>query len=154
DRLAGLERRTQNPGIRTDRERAFVIIEAARKRNEAPRTVTLREGLRAPRRRTAALRRHDPDLEDPRRCRLEIVFGVADAGSGTHHLHVAGFGTPLVAETVLVRDSALAHIGDDLHVGVGMGRKARIGGDLVIVPYPQRAPAHAGRVGELAEREV
>ena len=55
---------------------------------------------------------------------LEIVFGVADAGAGAHHLHVAGFGAAFVAQAVLVRDRALADIGDDLHVAMRMRRKA------------------------------
>src|SRR5258708_9260292 len=100
------------------------------------------------------LRRYDPDLEDPGRPRLEIVFGVPDARSGSHHLHVACLGTALVAEAVLVRDGALADVGDDFHVGVGMRRKSRVGGDLVIVPYPQSAPAQSGRVPEFAEGKV
>src|SRR6266446_1822705 len=100
------------------------------------------------------LRRYDPDLEDPGRPRLEIVFGVPDARSGSHHLHVACLGTTLVAEAVLVRNGTLADIGDDFHVGVGVRRKARVRSDLVIVPYSQRAPAHSGRVGEFAEGKV
>jgi hypothetical protein len=69
-------------------------------------------------------------------------------------LYVARLGTPLVAEAVLVRNGTFADIGDDFHVGVGMRRKAGIGCDFIIVPYPQRAPAHAGRVRELAEGKV
>ena len=68
---------------------------------------------------------------------------VADPGAGAHHLHVASFGAPLVAEAVRMGYGALAHIGDDLHVGVGVRRKARMRRDLVVVPHPERAPAHA-----------
>ena len=74
--------------------------------------------------------------------------------SGAHHLHVAGLGAALVAERVLVRDRAFADIGDDLHVGMGMGGKAGVRRDLVVVPHPQRAVAHIVRVVVAAEREV
>ena len=51
-------------------------------------------------------------------------------------------------------DRAFADIGDDLHVGMGMGGKAGIRRDLVVVPNPQRAVAHIARVIVAAEREV
>src|SRR3981189_1586845 len=53
-----------------------------------------------------------------------------------------------------MRDRALADIGDDLHVGVGMGGKARVRRDLVVIPHPQRAMAHVGGIVMAAEREV
>ena len=99
--------------------------------------VAFREGLGAPGRRAAAGRRLDPDLEERGRLRLEIVFGVADAGAGAHHLHVAGFGAALVAQAVLVGDRAFADIGDDLHVGVRVRREAGVRRDLVVVPDAQ-----------------
>jgi len=49
------------------------------------------------------------------------------AGAGTHHLYVAGVGAALVAEAVLMGDGTLADIGDDFHVGMGMGGKAVFG---------------------------
>ena len=98
--------------------------------------------------------RRDPDLEDARRPRFEIIFGMPDTGASAHHLYIARLGPALVAETVFVRDGALAHICNNFHIGVGMGGKARIGGDLVVVPNAQRAPAHSGRVRKVAEREV
>ena len=69
--------------------------------------------------------------------RLQIVFGVTHAAAGAHHLHVARFGAALVAEAVLMGDRAFANIGDDFHVGVGMGGKAGVRRDLVVVPHPQ-----------------
>jgi hypothetical protein len=56
-----------------------------------------------------------------------------------HHLHVAGFGPATMAETVLMRDRALAHIGDDLHVRMGMRGKSRVRRDLIVVPDAKRA---------------
>src|SRR5690606_31658779 len=60
----------------------------------------------------------------------------------------------LVAEAVLVGDRALAHVGDDLHVGVRMRREAGAGLDGVVVPHPQRAPVHPLRVVVAGEGEV
>src|SRR6516165_2454078 len=77
-----------------------------------------------------------------------------DARSGTHHLHIAGLGSALVAEAVLVRDGALADIGDDLHVGVRVWWEAGVGGNLVVVPHPKGAPAHSGGVHVLPEGKV
>src|SRR5690606_10718805 len=95
-----------------------------------------------------------PDLEEPRRAGLAVVLGVADAVAGAHHLHVARLGAPAVAEAVLVRDRALAHVGHDLHVGVPVRREAAARLDLVVVPHAQAAPAHARGIVVVGEREV
>ncbi len=47
-----------------------------------------------------------------------------------------------------------ADVGDDLHVGVRVRREAGLRRDLVVVPHPDRAPAHAVRVVVAGEREV
>ena len=52
-------------------------------------------------------------------------------------------GAALIAEVVLVRDCTLAHIGDDLHIAVGMRWKTGVRSDGVVIPYPERAPTHA-----------
>ena len=103
----------------------------------------LGEGLRAPVRLRAAAVGHDPDLEERRRLGLQVVLGVHHAGAGAHDLHVAGLGAALVAHVVAVGDRALADIGDDLHVAVRVRVEAGAGGDLVVVPDAQPAPAHA-----------
>ena len=51
-------------------------------------------------------------------------------------------------------DGALADIGDDLHVGVRVGREARIGSDLVVVPHSERAMAEALGVVIAGEGEM
>src|SRR5215467_366334 len=77
-----------------------------------------------------------------------------DTRSGTHHLHIACLGSALVAEAVLVRDGALADVGDDLHVSVRMGRKASVGGDLIVIPHAQSAPAHSPWVHVFTEGKM
>src|SRR6185437_10576583 len=129
-------------------------FKAARDGGEFSGAVRLRKWLGAPGRLAALRGRLDPDLEDPCLGRLQIVFGVADAAASAHHLHVARFGSALVAETVLMRDRALADIGDDFHVGVGVRRKAGVRRDLVFVPHPKRAVTHIFRVVMAAKREV
>src|SRR3954462_15105152 len=51
-------------------------------------------------------------------------------------------------------DRARADIGDDLHVAVRVGREARFGGDAVVVPDPDRAPAHPRRIVIIGEGEM
>jgi hypothetical protein len=79
---------------------------------------------------------------------------VGDAAAGAHHLHVAGHGAAAVAQAVLVADRALAHVGDDLHIRVRVGREAGVRRDGVVVPHAQRAPAHAGGIAVVGEGEV
>ena len=68
---------------------------------------------------------------------------MGNPGAGAHHLHITGFGTAMVTQVVLVGDGPLAYIGDDFHVAVRVGRKARVRRDFIIVPDPQRPPVHA-----------
>ena len=53
-----------------------------------------------------------------------------------------------------MRDRALPHIGDDLHVGVRVRWKTGLRRDLVVVPDAQRAPVHALRVAVIGKREM
>src|SRR5690606_27538676 len=96
----------------------------------------------------------DPDLEDLRDARLQIVFAMDDPRPGAHHLDVPGLGPALVALAVPMGDRALAHVGDDLHVGMWMRREARARLDRVIVPDAQGAPVHASGVVVVGEGEV
>ena len=116
--------------------------------------LTLREGPRIPTRVAAAACRDDPELENRRRLVFKIVFGVADAGAGAHDLDVAGFCAAFIAEAVLVRDRALPYIGDDLHIGVRVRRKAGLRRDLVVVPDAQRAPIHALGIAVIGKGEM
>src|SRR3954468_17013334 len=110
DLLAGFEPGAEHPRVGSDRQGVAVAGLAARQRNETAAAPLFREWPRAPARGAAAPVRDDPDLEDLRRLVFAVVFGVADARTGRHHLHVAGIGAALVAEIVLVADRALPDI--------------------------------------------
>ena len=141
--LAGLQRRAEKPCIGADRQDIGIALDSAGERHEAPGAFAFRERLGAPGRRHATRVGNDPDLEQPRRLVLEVELGVLDARPGAHHLDVAGLGAAGVAETVPMGDRALRDVGYDLHVAMGMRGKPVLGGDLVVVPNPDRAPAHA-----------
>ncbi len=79
---------------------------------------------------------------------------MADAGAGRHHLDIAGAGAALVAQTVLMRDRALADISDDFHVAVRMRRKAGARRDLVVVPHPDAAPLQPRRIVVIRKGEM
>ena len=79
---------------------------------------------------------------------------MTDAGSRTHHLHIPGCRAASVAEAVLVGDRARADIGDDFHIGVRVWWKPSVRRDRVVVPHPQRAPAHALGVVVIGKREL
>ena len=79
---------------------------------------------------------------------------MAHPGAGAHHLHVAGRRAALIAHRILMADRAGADVGDDLHVRMGVRRKAGAGGDLVVVPHPDRAPAHPDGIMIAGEGEM
>ena len=57
--------------------------------------------------------------------------------------HALDFARPdgaAAAGGILVRDGAVQDVGDDLHVAMGMGRKAGAARDPVFVDDPQAAP--------------
>jgi hypothetical protein len=152
--FAGLQRRRHHAGVGADRQCLGVRLEAAGDGDETAGAIRLRKRLRTPARLAAGLGGLDPDLEDPRRAGLEIVFGVAHAGAGTHYLNIASLGAALVAQTVLMRDGALADVSDDFHIGVRMRREAGVRRDLVVIPNPQGTVAHIIGVIVTAEREM
>ena len=108
----------------------------------------------APRWSFAAAGRPDPDLEQSGRYVFAVVFGMNDAGASAHYLDVAGSRAAFVAQTILVGDRAGAHESDDFHVVMRMRGKAGAGRNGVIVPNPDCAPAHAGGIAVVGEREV
>ena len=152
--LPGQQRGGQHPCLGMNGQGVGVAGHAAGQHHELPGALAFGETAGAPGRRVAMPIGQDPDLEDAAGDVFAVVFGVLNASAGAHHLHVAGHGAALVAEIVAVADGAAAHVGDDFHVAVRMGREAAAGGDLVIVPDPQSTPVHALRVVVLGEREV
>ena len=83
-----------------------------------------------------------------------VEFGMDDAGAGAHALDFAGPDGAAAAAGILVLHGAFQDIGDDLHVAMGMGRKARAARDPVLVDHAQRAEAFNGRVVIIAEGET
>ena len=69
---------------------------------------------------------------------------MANTAACAHHLNIAGGSAPFISQTVLVRNGASAHIGNNLHVGMGVWGKAGLRRNQVIIPYADRTPAHAG----------
>src|SRR3546814_13446881 len=102
-RLPRLQSRPQHPRIGADGQRVAVVLKAGGEGNELAGTVPLRKGLRSPRGFVAGTGGNDPDLEDASLHILMIIFRMANAGSGRHHLHVARLRPALVAEAVLMR---------------------------------------------------
>src|SRR5262245_32847828 len=154
DAVARFERCAENARLGPDRKSAGVGGKAACERDEPSRTIRLGEWLGAPGRRAALPGRLNPDLEQRRGHRFPIVLGVANAGPCAHYLNVARLGAAFIAEAVLMRDRARADIGDDLHVGMRVRRKAGMGGDLVVVPDAQSPVSHPLGVVIAREREM
>ncbi|MCY1365470.1 hypothetical protein D9M69_523160 [compost metagenome] len=96
--------------------------------------------------------RLDPDLQHVRfGVRTRVELGVHHATAGAHPLHVAGHDGRAAAHAVLVRDRAVQHVRDDLHVAVSVRPEAAAGGDAVVVDHAQRAEAHVSRVVVVGE---
>ena len=92
--------------------------------------------------RDAALRRHDPDLQQMAGpVAAGVEFGMDDAGARAHALDFAGPDDAAAAAGILVLHRAFQNVGDDLHVAMGMGRKARAARDPVFVDDAQGAEA-------------
>src|SRR5271165_5358695 len=71
--LAGLDRCARDASVGADRQAVSVVCEARGQGDETARPLAFREGSRAPVRLAAGLCRLDPDLEDLRRLRFEII---------------------------------------------------------------------------------
>src|SRR6185312_6845009 len=101
------------------------------------------------------LPRQQPDLQEMDRLRLRgIELAVADAGAGTHALHLARPDHRAGADAVLVLERALENIGDDLHVAMAMRVETGAGLDAILVDDAQRAEAHMARIVIVAERKT
>src|SRR3546814_16602825 len=85
---------------------------------------------------------------------LMIIFRMANAGSGRHHLHVARLRPALVAEAVLMADRAFTNIGDAFHVAVRMRRKAGVRGDDIVCPDEKASPVQPVRIMVVPNEEL
>ena len=84
------------------------------------------------------LRRHDPDLQQMAGLvAAGVEFGMDDAGARAHALDLAGPDGAAAAGGILVLQRAFQDVGDDFHVAMGMGRKARAARDPVFVDHAQ-----------------
>src|SRR6185503_5788726 len=103
----------------------------------------------------AFLLRNDPDLKEVHRLRLRCVeFAVANASAGRHALNIARPDHGTCAYAVLMFQSSLEDVGDDLHVAMGVRGKAAAGGDAVLVDDAQRPEADVLRIVVMAEGEA
>src|SRR6185312_1784388 len=85
----------------------------------------------------------DPDLQRMRLFRLRgVVLGVEDAGAGRHVLQFTGSDRARAAGGVFVREGPGDHVGEDLHVVVGMHAEAAAGSNDVVVDDAESAEAH------------
>jgi len=114
----------------------------------------LGEFLGPPGRQQAGAVRHDPNLKQRGHTWFQIIFGMHHTGAGTHDLHIASFGAAFITHAVLMRNGALADIGDDFHVAMRVRVKAHTGRDFIIIPHAQAAPIHAARITVLPEGEM
>lgn len=103
----------------------------------------------------------NPDLQKMRALPLgTIELAMAHTAARSHAPHISGlddagsriFSTS-AAHAVLVRQLALQHITDDLHIAVDMGAKAGVRGDTVFIDDMQHAKAHALLVHIVRSRE-
>ena len=111
-----------------------VLRVSTRERDQATRPIGFREAAAVPARRSTALTRKQPDLEDFQRIILGIALGMADPRSRAHHLDVSREDVSDVAGTVFMGDHALANISDNLDVRVRVAAETGVGRDFVIVP--------------------
>src|SRR5258708_27404191 len=85
--------------------------------------------------------------------RRRIVFAMPNPASGGHALSVTGPDYGTGPQAILVLEFARQDVGDDLHVAVGVRRKARAGPDKILIDHTQRAEAHPLLVPVVAEAE-
>jgi len=159
--FGAVEQAGADGSIGMDRHRAFGTVGRGHQRQLAALGVGV-EVLLLVTRRDALAVGQDPDLQEMRRAVGSVVeLAVAHAGAGAHALHVAGAdhaghcGTGFaVAHAVLVRQRAVEHIADDLHVAVAVCAEASAGGDAVFVDDTQITHAHVAGVVVVGEAEA
>ena len=87
--------------------------------------------------------RRDPNLQKMCCAILGVVeFAVSNPGSCAHALHVTWLDRRAITHAVLMRQRAIEHIADDLHVAMGVLAKAHAGGDAIFIDHPQGPERH------------
>jgi hypothetical protein len=147
----GKERRAQDPRVRADHKGLRILGISTRQLNKSSGAIRLGEFSAVPARCPARLTRKQPYLEELEGGFIAIVFGVTDSGSGTHDLNVASHGPTDVAAAIFMRDRALADIGDDFHVGMGVTAEV-VPGAISSSFQTMRAPS--GRFAGLPSTET
>jgi hypothetical protein len=105
-------------------------------------------------RRDAAHVRLDPDLQEVHGLGLRVIeLAVLDAAAGAHALHVAGADDGTRARGILVRERAVEHVADDLHVAMAVRGEAGARDDAVLVDDPQRPELDVAGVEIVGEGE-
>src|ERR1700722_8052585 len=135
----GNQRRAHDASIGAYKQRLRGLRLPACQLDETSRPICFRKLAAVPAGRPAALTGKQPDLEELQRILIAIVLGMPDPGSGTYDLDVARYGAANIADAILMGDRALADIGDDFHVCMGVQSEAGPGRDLVVVPNHERA---------------
>ncbi|EAU65345.1 conserved hypothetical protein [Stigmatella aurantiaca DW4/3-1] len=120
---------------------------------EPPLALLLREGLLLVARRQPRALGENPDLQQVQFLSRRVLLAVPHARARRHPLHLPRAQDAHRAHAVPVLDGAREHIGDDLHVLVGVGAKASAGRHAVLVDDAQRAEVHVRRVVVTRERE-
>jgi hypothetical protein len=124
---SGKKRGAQDPRISADQKRVGTLRISACQLDEASGAIRFGEFAAVPARLPTAVARQQPDLEEFEGVFITVVLGMTDSSSRAHDLDVAGDGPADIACAVFVRDCALANIGDDFHVRVGVTAEACAG---------------------------
>lgn len=76
------------------------------------------------------------------------------ATTGTHALNFARDDRRAMANGILVRQSTLDHVTDDLHVAMAVGAEALAWLHTILVDHAQRAPVHVADIVVIGERKA
>ena len=79
---------------------------------------------------------NDPDLQEMHRLRLRVVeLAMANTRARTHLLHIARTNHRARTETISMRDLAIEHIRDDLHVAMSVRTEAAGRRNAVVIDH-------------------
>jgi hypothetical protein len=126
---------------------------ARRDESQLAQALVSEEFLLVARREPLFLGKH-PDLQKPNRFgRRVVVLAVRHAGARAHPLDFARDDDRAVPHAVFVLERAAHHVGDDLHVSMGMGAEALATDHAIIVDHPERSEPKVLRVEVIRERK-